>query len=379
MEQLSTPKHKASRLARWKTWCLVRSGRVLRGLGGGTRRHGLTLQHFGIDDISLNQLQPAMQRLSEDLGMTVRLAPYEGEAVIVDEYLQRSVTPQLLQALCEERPVVVLCRDLANAGELRGRIAYGRLREQVQSLLQGVTSGAPSVLAAAVAAGEAISAAAATQAVPPAGTESGFGSRGESRFDSRFDTRYPAQSPTMTVHDEAGTRMLQALRQGKVRREAMPVVASYGEGAMMVIDFMRGRVLLEPAALDALRLAQQLPALAPGATPLTGMQEREFDLVLWDIGRAAHQHTLIDAPDDWWHAPLQAEDARRVSRHSLAPLDLELARVLARGRVTPSQLRRECRAGVDELRAFLQAALLVGLVSWAESALAEGGTAAASG
>jgi hypothetical protein len=43
---------------------------------------------------------------------------------------------------------------------------------------------------------------------------------------------------------------------------------------------------------------------------------------------------------------------------------LDMARTLARGGVTPAELRQKCRASEQDLVAFLQACLLLSMVSW---------------
>jgi hypothetical protein len=84
----------------------------------------------------------------------------------------------------------------------------------------------------------------------------------------------------------------------------------------------------------------------------------------WDIGIAAGHLPLLDAPADWWHAPLQIDPAALVERYSRAPAHLDVARRLRAGPVTPSRLRTDARLGVSELRRVLQACLMSGVVRW---------------
>jgi hypothetical protein len=84
----------------------------------------------------------------------------------------------------------------------------------------------------------------------------------------------------------------------------------------------------------------------------------------WDIGIAAGELPLLNAPADWWHAPLQIDPAALIERFTRAPAHLDVARRLRAGPVTPSTLRTDARLGVFELRRVLQACLMLGVVRW---------------
>ena len=54
----------------------------------------------------------------------------------------------------------------------------------------------------------------------------------------------------------------------------------------------------------------------------------------------------------------------RIEPYTRVPRYIELARLLQGEAVTPSELRRRARVGVSDLRRFLQAALMLGLLHW---------------
>lgn len=313
------------------------------------RKPEIVLHHFGVDDLALRELQPLIERLTAELALDVRLGLHGGDAVVVDASLMRTVSPQLLQAFCEERPVLTLKRGPAGAGQVRGSIVYEALRDAVQALC--VSAAAANGMEAAVAA-----------AVAPQGLRDVHDS--DSGYDSSFDSRYPGHMLMEVPADEGSMHFLRELHLGKADPRQPPLVAEYGAGATMLIDFANACVMLEPAAWSELRLARRLPQRVAEAMPVSVMQARELDLVLWDLGWAAGAHPLLGAPADWWHAPLLPLALEDVARYSSAPLHREMARVLLRGGVTPSQLRRECRAGLRELRCFLQACTFLHLLAW---------------
>jgi hypothetical protein len=82
------------------------------------------------------------------------------------------------------------------------------------------------------------------------------------------------------------------------------------------------------------------------------------------MGIASGPMPLIDAPADWWHAPLASPLTARVEHHTRIPRYLEVARRLREGPATPSELRRLARIGVLDLRRLLQACLMSDLAQW---------------
>ncbi len=317
----------------------------------------VVLHHCGIDDLALIEVQALIERLAAELALDLRLDPCEGDVVLADEYLLRSVRPQLMAAFSQQRPIVLLSREPATGGAVRGVIDYRALRAQVLALPNGWQPPAPALRQPGV------MPIAADNAEPRRARQSDF-SDIDSGFDSAFDSRLPGMTLANLPLDQARTQFLQALHAGLADPTRGPVEASYDRGGLMVIDFARSVVKLERRALGELRLANQLPVLSPGARPETELQTRELDCVLWDLGFAAGAHALNGAGANWWRQPLVALLPLQVARYSTAPLYRDMARAFDDGPMTPSQLRRRCRADISVLRGFLQAFLLMGLLTW---------------
>lgn len=317
----------------------------------------VVLHHCGIDDLALIEVQALIERLAAELALDLRLDPCEGDVVLADEYLLRSVRPQLMAAFSQQRPIVLLSREPATGGAVRGVIDYRALRAQVLALPNGWQPPAPALRQPGV------MPIAADNAEPRRARQSDF-SDIDSGFDSAFDSRLPGMTLANLPLDQARTQFLQALHAGLADPTRGPVEASYDRGGLMVIDFARSVVKLERRALGELRLANQLPVLSPGARPETELQTRELDCVLWDLGFAAGAHALNGAGANWWRQPLVALLPLQVARYSTAPLYRDMARAFDDGPMTPSQLRRRCRADISALRGFLQAFLLMGLLTW---------------
>lgn len=317
----------------------------------------LVLHHCGIDDLALIEVQVLMKRLAAELALDLRLDPCEGDVVLADEYLARSLRPQLMAAFSQQRPIVILSREPATGGAVRGVIDYRALRAQVLALPNGWQPPAPALRQPGVLP------LAADNAEPRRARQLDFSDSG-SGFDSAFDSRLPGMALANLPLDKARTQFLQALHAGRSDPARGPVEASYAGGGLMVIDFARSLVKLERRALGELRLANQLPVLSPGALPEAELQTRELDCVLWDLGFAAGAHALNGAGANWWRQPLVALQPLQVARYSAAPLYRDLARAFDDGPQTPSQLRRRCRADISALRGFLQSFLLMGLLTW---------------
>ena len=316
-------------------------------------RPSVVLQALGLDELAWQELQPLLARLARELKIDLSLALHEGDAVLIDPALRAATSPQLLQAFAGRRPVLEATREFTARSAGRAAIDVPMLREQLLGLVQrrrsdGVDTG------------------------PDSGVSRAFASAftaGDTRDpDSGFDSRHPgALSPDQAL-TPAEAQFLAALHAGKADPLQPPLVAGYGAAAMLVLDFGAGVARLRPAALTELRLALRLPGVATDWKPAHDVVVRELDRVIWEVGYAAGCHALLGADEDWWYTPLVPLRLDVVARHSSLPLHREMARELARGGVTPSQLRRQCRAGVVETRRFLQACLFLALVSWQPSA-----------
>ena len=104
------------------------------------------------------------------------------------------------------------------------------------------------------------------------------------------------------------------------------------------------------------------------STPSARSRRRDLDVVAWDLALAARGQRLLHAPADWWHAPLVSLPNVDIKRYTHQPQYLMLARELARAPASPAELRRQCRVGVEAMRGFLQAMLMLGLAQWLDEA-----------
>lgn len=164
--------------------------------------------------------------------------------------------------------------------------------------------------------------------------------------------------------DEAHLEFVQALLTATSDPMRPRLCASYGPGANLALDFGTGLVTIDRQALHFLRVRGELPAPAPGAAPQADAVVRKLDETLWDIGLSAGRLSLLDQPENWRETALESMSAAQVDRYSRNPRHLDLARHLAHGPATPTELRRHARLSEDELRGFIQAGLFLGLLRW---------------
>lgn len=324
-------------------------------LSGG-RRPTLVLHHFGIDDKALAELEPIVNRLGRELGAVLGVELGRGDALLVDAMAARSIPAQLLESVRDERPLVSLWRDHAEPGQARGALNVERLRTDLQRLLwqrQGADRAGTSDDAAE------------TTLDGPELLAQERESVADSAFDTGFDSRYPGTALADLPLVGRSAEFLQALHRARFGSAEQPLVASYGQGAKVVLDFGRWRALLEPAALVELRLGRRLPMLDHGAPPVADLKSCYVSVALWELGRAAGSFRLHQAPAEWLNSSLVPVHLERVQQCSANPLYLEMARVVRRrAAVTPALLRRECRCSLRELRSFLQACLFLNLIGF---------------
>lgn len=308
-------------------------------------RRPLVVQHLGFDGSGLQTLTDVLDGVGRELELELRLDGARGEVVLADQQFVERVAPQVLNAFLDTRPLLTLDGasggagdDLRDATRGRVRLMHGQLLRQLQAL-PGACRSAP-------------------RQARGLDADSGY----DSAFDSRSDfTRAIEQAP-----DPATAELLNRLRRGLVDPTQDALVAGYGPGEVLSIDFAQGVVRVDERADQRLRLMHELPSLAgmQAARPVRGARLRDLDLVAWDLAQAASQVRLLHAPDDWWRTPLLALPGLDVRRYTQHPRQLELARELARAPATPSELRRRCRVSMNELRGFLQAVLFLGLAQW---------------
>ncbi len=206
---------------------------------------------------------------------------------------------------------------------------------------------------------------------PPSGRQgaassSGGSSSSGSGYDSEFDTRLDADLLDAELLQHGHRSVMQQVLRGRADALLAPYAASYGSDANVLFDFRARLVFIDPQAQRQLRVHRELPQPAPGARARGDAIVRELDETLWDIGIAAGPYPLLDAPIDWWRRPLRWAVDARVERYSRIPRHCDLARCLIEGPASPSELRRYARVGLADLRSFIQAGLMLGLMVWVD-------------
>jgi hypothetical protein len=98
---------------------------------------------------------------------------------------------------------------------------------------------------------------------------------------------------------------------------------------------------------------------------------RPLDWTLWDLGVAGARLPLLDAPMDWWHAPLRNLAGTAMTTYTRHPRHLELARLLTSQPSKPADLCRRARTNSLEVRQFLQAGLMLNLLCWGDGATSQ--------
>lgn len=326
---------------------------ALRARFGGRapQSHHLVIQHLMLAERDQQAVRAALEQLGPALGLRLELQGHSGEIVLLDADLSARVTPQLMQSLVEDRPVLELSA-LATPIDPTSPEAVERRRAELHRQLLRIElvrsrSGRPDAEHWR------------TGPAAPAATAATSG------FDAEFDTVLDAQQLASADFERGQLALLQQVLRG-MRLPAMPALAaSYGADAHLRFDFKARLVSFDPLALQQLRVRRELPQAAADVEPGHGAIVRELDEVLWDLGLASGAHPLADAPADWWHTPVRCRPQARIERYSRVPRHLQMARRLAAGPVSPSQLRRDAGVSVAELRRFLQACLLLRLVHWA--------------
>lgn len=314
------------------------------------RRRGprprLTLHHLGFDEEALRDLGKRLATLAAELPVDLKLHADAGDLVLIDEHLLRDLPPRLLIAICDGRPWLEVPRDPPVAGRARGSIAAQRLRrmllDQIDTLLRsGRGAGA-------------VPEAVGTEDVTPAND-----------VDIEIDSRWPASGLLVDLAlEEERLRLIADIRQARRYAKSTRLHATYGPEASIVLDFSRNIALLDTGALQYVRSQRELPVPVSAGELREDATERDLAWTLWDIGVAAGPFPLIDAPADWRRTPLVANGLSHIGRYTKMPLHLDMARRLSDARLTPVQLHRMFRHSGRELRGFLQACLLMGLLRW---------------
>jgi hypothetical protein len=319
--------------------------RAFQAMLPGSVREGapVIVQPIGFHDSSLELLAAVLERAGREQGHRFVINHGRGDLVVAEKAFVDEVTPQVLSAFVDERPLLVLQAFRASAAfpTQRANRMHAQLLPQLRAL--GNLDDLPSRTDLST--------------LPPA-----------SGFDSQFDSRQHADQLDGTELDPDRAQVLNTLRRGLVDPTQPPLQVGYGPQAAITIDFATGVATVDPLAQQHLRIRREVPYLAQGASPTGHAVHRELDLVVWDIALAAGGFRLLHSPVSWWRAPLIAQPKLDVSRFTMLPQHREMARCLAVAPISPADLRRHSRVSLTDLRGFLQACLFLGLIYWVPAA-----------
>jgi hypothetical protein len=185
-----------------------------------------------------------------------------------------------------------------------------------------------------------------------------------SSFDTGFDSKLDADQLSAVELDKAQLVLLRSVLHGLHTPDSEALHASYGDNAHLRFDFAAQRVHIDALAEQYLRVQRELPHAMPSARPQPHASVRDMVEVVWELGLACGPCHPKGAPAQWWHEPLTLREDARIDRYTHHPRHLTMALHLAAGPVTPSALRSHARVSVAELRRFIQACLMSGLVHW---------------
>ncbi|MDE2368571.1 MAG: hypothetical protein KGN16_06320 [Burkholderiales bacterium] len=310
-------------------WDLLRAK-----LGGGAlERPRVRFQHLGLTAVEIQAARELLAAAGQEIGLTLELAERGGEIVLVGGPRAQGPSPQIVHAYAEGRPVIRLAA-LGETGLAQQALARRQFIVQFEALL------------------------------PPTPRAAAAG-HSENAFDSTFDSRLDAEACARDEVETGQRAFVEAVLRGRADAATPALEASYQPGANLVFDFARQQVLIDPLALQYLVLERELPQPAPGERPGSKAVVRTLDQALWKLGLACGALPLQGEPEDWWHRPLLRQPGVGPERYSRQPLHLEMTHRLTEKPLTPSQLRRAARVGVAELRAYVQACLMLGLLQWA--------------
>jgi hypothetical protein len=338
--------------------------------GAGTRPNTgrgrtIVLQHLVLSDHEINAVQTALQRVGETLGVHFELQEHAGDIVLLDAQRAAQIAPQVVEAFTDGRPVVSLSPMLeltspqtTSANRLQWREAELLRQLREIPLVRRQTARAARrrsshVSRTALVGGDSMQ-------TDTAREHSGL----STSFDTAFDSKLDVDQWVGAELDPAQLDFIHGLLQGLNNPSAAPMMASYGEDAHLRFDFGLRRVSLNALAEQYLRVQSEVPRLSPVARTQSHASVRDLHQVVWDVGLACGVCLPLGAPKNWWYQPLTLRSDARIERYTRQPRHLTMALRLATGPATPSALRSQARVSVAELRRFLQACLMLGLVYW---------------
>jgi hypothetical protein len=331
------------------------------------RGRAITVQHLVLSQREMEAVQEALDRVGEQLLVRFELQEHAGDIVLLDAQRAAQIAPQVVDAFTDGRPVVTLSH--MQHDDEQHVPAAERLMAREEELLRQLRE-IPMVRRRA----------ARQRRVQPemagAGAESVHSEQGpvstqagrSTSFDTHFDSKLDADQLLGAELDLAQLSLVEGVLQGLRDPRTPAFTASYGDGAHLRFDFSAKRVHVDALAEQYLRVQQELPRRTPlgqpASTPQAHASVLDLHKVIWELGLACGPCHPLGAPRQWWHEPLRLRADARIDRYTHQPRHLAMALRLATGPATPSELRSQARVSVPELRRFIQACLMLGLVHW---------------
>jgi hypothetical protein len=300
----------------------------------------LAIECVGLSDDEISTLTSALDNIRGMVGARVMLRERHGDVALVDGRLAARLSAAEWCARFGRRPVVAVVERGWRVNNLPTRYRISNAFHESE-LLDTITA------LAALRSSTTTSTSTSTSATMPT-TES--------------LPVAPTRAPT------GASDFVAALLARYAVRGAPRLHAAYEDGSGFVIDFEEREVTADRRAWVQLVTRATLPRLremAPLPTSLNSCIDRHhLDALVWAVGMACGDLPLVGAPADWRHARLAGRGWSRVYRFTRAPVHLDLVDVLLQAPMTPIELQRMTRIPEKELRAFLQACLLLGLCHW---------------
>ncbi len=318
-------------------------------------RQRIAVQHLVAPQRDLAAVQRVLNALGARLNVAFDLHHGRGDVVLLDGDLVSSLSLQQIDAFKEDRPLVtwpgaldagsVFDADQANSNPtLLQNWLQADLARQLGNLPQLRSPGDDSGRAQV----------AATLSRPGAGRQAIANDVDEHADDRNVERTKGA----------AWQSLMQHLLQGRQDPSTAPLTLGYGPHARLFVEFQQREAHCEILALQHLRVSRDWPWRVPTATPPPGCIARDLDDLLWDLGSASGAMPLWRSAGDVAKQHLSCPNREAIARRSRTPSHLEAARRLHAAPATVAELRRCLGVPEAELRRFLQAALVLGLLRW---------------